>query len=124
MKKTVQRIAAFLTGMFVLHSGAGAAGYETYLENGEIPLLQKYYENRMDIGVSADGIASMETTATDRILLQCGLLMHPAAVRSADLPEGIPRQGTAGPGKQRKKERSGASPDENRESGRCTEICS
>ena len=75
MKKTVQRIAAFLTGMFVLYSGAGAAGYETYLENGEIPSLQKCYENRMDIGVSADGIASMETTATDRILLQCGLLI-------------------------------------------------
>ena len=75
MRKAVQGIAAFLAGTFLLLSGAVAAGYESYLENGEIPSLQKYYGERMDIGISADGIAEAEATAAEQILHQCGLLI-------------------------------------------------
>jgi len=85
MRKAVQGIAAFLAGTFLLLSGAVAAGYESYLENGEIPSLQKYYGERMDIGISADGIAEAEATAAEQILHQCGLLICRKESRGKEL---------------------------------------
>ena len=75
MKKTGKRIAALLAGFALTFSYAGASDYETYLENGTVPSLKEHYAGRLEIGVSADGIAEADTAAAERITLQCGLLV-------------------------------------------------
>lgn len=85
MRRTVRRLAVLAAGAALLVSGAGAAGYESYLETGEKPCLKKQYEGRLEIGVAADGIAEAEAEAAAVISEQCNLLVCRKESRGKEL---------------------------------------
>lgn len=85
MKITARRIAAFMTGAALLVSGAGAAGYESYLATGETPSLKKQYEGRLEIGVAAEVITEAEADVAAEISEQCSLLVCRKESRGKEL---------------------------------------